>query len=106
MELVAALIEGGSKQKILDDWDLNDVERIRAHWAQFGPPTHIAVSLFASAWGVKLTREPDAPSREIPTAGVVGPSIAELASLMTVQPGCDPIEASKLITQRVLGAPE
>lgn len=81
-----------------------DVGAIRRHWAACGPPTHIAVALFASAWGVKLTRDPERDSpREIPTAGVVGPSIAELASLMQVQPGCDPFEASKLIAQRVLG---
>lgn len=101
--MVAAGIEGGSKIAIEEGWTLLDVGKLRRHWETCGPPTHIAVALFASAWGVKLTREPDAPEREIPTAGVVGPSIAELASLMRVQPGCDPFEASKLIAERVLG---
>jgi len=60
--------------------------------------------MFASAWGVKLTSEPQRDTtREIPTAGVVGPSIAELAALMNVQPGCDTLEASKAVTARVLG---
>lgn len=60
--------------------------------------------MFASAWGVKLTRETDPPAREIPTAGIVGPSISELAEMMRVAPGCDTLDASKVITQRVMGA--
>ncbi len=77
---------------------------IRRHWARHGPPTHIAVALFASAWGVKLTSDTERDSpRELPLAGIVGPSIAELAAMMQVQPGCDTLDASKVITQRVLG---
>jgi hypothetical protein len=53
--LVAAGIEGGSKRAILEDWDLHDITELRAHWAGFGPPVHIALAAFAGGWGMKLT---------------------------------------------------
>jgi hypothetical protein len=55
MELVAAGIEGGSKRAVMDEWDLAEVEKLRKHWAEFGPPVHIALAAFAGGWGMKLT---------------------------------------------------
>lgn len=60
-ELVAAGVEGGSKRAILAEWDLRDIAALRDHWAEFGPPVHIALSAFAAGWGMKLTTSASAP---------------------------------------------
>jgi hypothetical protein len=74
----------------------------REHWAEFGPPVHIAVAAFAGAWGVKLTRErdedPDAgTSAEI---GVTGPSVAEMAAFAQPEGG-ETLAASLAIMKKM-----
>jgi hypothetical protein len=37
---------------------LHDVIAQRAHWREFGPPSHIGIAVLAQVWGAKLTEEP------------------------------------------------
>jgi hypothetical protein len=38
------------------------VSAIRRHWAEYGPPVHIALAAFAGGWGMKLTTAPAGPA--------------------------------------------
>ena len=74
----------------------------REHWAEFGPPVHIAVAAFASAWGVKLTCEPeaDAEAGTLAEIGVAGPSVAEMAAL--ARPAGDDTLAASLAIMKAM----
>jgi hypothetical protein len=83
-----------------EEWTLDDVAAQRAHWAQFGPPAHIAVAVFAAAWGVKLTRD-TAPEAEVAAeARVMGSSIADMAALAHPA-GEDTLAASLVIIRKM-----
>ena len=60
--LLAAGMEAGCRQA-LDGWTMADVDDMHEHWRSCGPPTHIAVAVFASAWGCKLTS--DRPAAQV-----------------------------------------
>jgi len=88
----------------MEEWTLSDVHDLRKHWREFGPPTHIAVALFASSWGVKLTSdEPDDPSAspaDEDSPPVTGPTIAEIAAAVTMpRSGADTLDASREIAR-------
>jgi hypothetical protein len=77
--LVAAGVEGGSKKTILEDWDLPEIARLREHWAEYGPPVHIALAAFASGWGMTLTASPSIPAYSAdPLQGLGNLPMAEL----------------------------
>jgi len=54
-----------------------EVYALQAHWREFGPPAYVAISAFASAWGVKLTS--DKPVEQIDQEAELAALIASIA---------------------------
>lgn len=106
IELVAAGVEGGSKRGVEEGWGLADVADLRRHWAEMGPPTHIAVAIFASAWGVKLTRSEADAAAELPDGLDLQPGTPTLADMSAgVTPpiaGGDTVAASRAIVEKLM----
>lgn len=91
-ELVAAGVESGSKRAILADWDLRDIAALRDHWAEHGPPVHIALAAFAGGWGMRLTTSTLEPA--LPTDPLQGLGDLPVARLERPRLGlpCAPAE--------------
>jgi hypothetical protein len=106
MELVAAGVEGGSKRGVEEDWGLADVADLRRHWAAMGPPTHIAVAIFAAAWGVTLTRREADAAAALPDGLDLTPGTPRLADMSAgITPpiaGGDTVAASRAIVAKLM----
>jgi hypothetical protein len=71
---------------------------MREFWRRHGPPLNVAAVAIAASLGVDLLDREEG----LPVAiGQVqnGLSIGELMNLAEVKPGCDPMNASKIIAQ-------
>ena len=95
-ELVTAGVEGGSKSQVEAEWTLADFENIRRYWRKFGPPAHVALVSVAAWMGFELCSQED--QAEADDADFSGPSIAELAAMVTPPTaGGDTLSATKAV---------
>lgn len=75
---MAAGIEGGSWNRIEDEWSLNRAEAMHSYWQRNGPPLNIAAHVIGQSLGIDWKKKPAIPDfdQEAPA----GQTIAELAA--------------------------
>ena len=98
-ELVAAGIEGGSWDSVLDNWTLDRVAIMRRHWRECVTPVHIGIACLSAAWGNKLTK--DATAKRDESATIVDLSEVDLSDVHMPVAGVDTLAASRAILAKL-----